>query len=198
LESPFKRFCAIPLPWRRHDQAKRIGQSAGAYRHFVESVKAPSDERFVIVGRLVMRINLGRMDRMSRSCRQLLSLFVALALLFSPLQGAFAQLSSAAPAMAQEMSMGHDMPAKPMQAMAGQSHDMSQMDAMADHECDQCKANSCCIGAQCLSGHCATCAAGLIPVAFSSPGAPAQPVGAAPASARLQRLSDSLFRPPRV
>ncbi len=135
---------------------------------------------------------------MSRSFRQLLSLFVMLALVFSPLQSAFAGAAFSMSSAGHEMVMADDDAGKAAPSGPAMSHDMMQMDAMADHECDQCKADSCCIGGQCLSGHCATCAMGLIPVAFSSPAELWHAIAVAPDAVRLQRLSDSLFRPPRV
>ena len=135
---------------------------------------------------------------MSRSSRQLLSLFVTLALVFSPLQSAFAGAAFSMPSAGQGMVMAHHDAGKAAPSGPTMSHDMMQMDAMADHECDQCKADSCCIGGQCLSGHCATCAMGLIPVALSSHAESWHTVAVAAGAVRLQRLSDSLFRPPRA
>ncbi len=135
---------------------------------------------------------------MSYPFRQLLSLFVVLALVFSPLQSAFAGAAFSMSAAGHGMVMADDDAGKAMPSAAVMSHDMMQMDAMADHECDQCNGDGCCIGGQCLSGHCATCATGLIPVVFSSFSDSWHVVAVAPDAVRLQRLSDSLFRPPRV
>ncbi len=137
------------------------------------------------------------MNPMSRLHRQIFSLFIAVALLFAPLQGAMAGMSlggdNAAHGMDHAMMMDHVAMQHDQSAAGGM--DMASMD---DADCDQCNASSCCIGAQCLSGHCATCAIGLLPVVSPFSGDVAQLALMVPDSARLPLFSDALFRPPRV
>ncbi len=144
-----------------------------------------------------MRINLGTMVGMSRLHQQVLSLFLAVALLFAPLQGVMASVETGGDmntmhGMTHAVAMDH---AAMMDASA--ASDMERV-AMAEADCDQCNASACCIGAQCLSGHCATCAMGLLPVVSPFSGHGARLVLMVPDSALLPLFSDALFRPPRV
>jgi hypothetical protein len=137
---------------------------------------------------------------MSRLSRQLLSLFIALALVLSPLQGMAMNIApagaDAASSMHHEMLMGQMSMDDGMYAST--SHDMTQMASMPDGDCEQCDTSNCCAGAQCLSGHCATCVIGILPQAPVLSEAVVWVATIAAESAHLPQLTDTLFRPPRV
>lgn len=131
------------------------------------------------------------MMSMSRLSRQIISLLIAMLLVLSPLQGAMAGIASGGMA---PMSSMQSMPAGDMVM----DHNMMQKASASDHQCDECNTNACCSGAQCLSGHCATCAFGLVPVISRVTVAIVRVMAFAPDSTHLQQVPDTLFRPPRA
>ncbi len=145
-------------------------------------------------------MNLGIMAVMSRLSRQIVSLFIAVLLVLSPLQGAMAGFVSAgqSPLSGMQHEMSGEQMAMDHDVTANGTHDMMQMDATSDHQCDQCDTSACCIGGQCLSGHCASCAFGLVPVVSRFSGVVVRVAVIAPDSTRLQQVPDTLLRPPRV
>ncbi|MGV6817808.1 MAG: hypothetical protein ACWA44_11140 [Thiotrichales bacterium] len=134
---------------------------------------------------------------MNLSFRQLLTVFLAAALIFSPLQSAFAGPNMAAPVKGQELVVNHVDHSQMTSMTMSSSQDMSKMAAMADCHCDQCDTGNC-SGTQCLSSHCSACTTGLLPTFFSTSDNFMQPLLALPDVAHLQSLSETLFRPPRA
>jgi len=146
-------------------------------------------------------MNLGIMAVMSRLSRQIVSLFVAVLLVLSPLQGAMAGIVSLGQAPMPDMQheMAGEKVAMDHGVNANGAHDMMQMDVAASgQQCEQCDVSACCIGGQCLSGHCATCAIGLVPVVSRFSESAGGIIAIAPDSTRLQQVPDTLLRPPRV
>ncbi len=140
------------------------------------------------------------MVAMSRLTRQVVSLIIAVLLVLSPLQGMTmnAMPASADAAMGMQHQMSGGQSAMDVTMSMADMDGMMQMASTVDQSCEQCDTSTCCAGAQCLSGHCATCAAGLMAIISVSSEAVAQAVILPVASAHLPQVSDNLFRPPRV
>ena len=124
---------------------------------------------------------------MHRLSEILLAILLTLLLGFSPLTGAVAGIT----ASYDQEEGTHQMASMPADMVMAFDHATA-------HDCEQCNTDDCCAGDSCSSGHCVHCVSALPAIYSHQTQFTASPVLIRADDSFINRLSASLFRPPRA